>query len=101
MQWIGLFFVALGLLHGTLAEGQSASCHVAASLEKTHVFVREVDQDGNPLEGLASGWIEPGDRMPIASRTGKIVINYQLSSSDKGFKMDPVECSNGGVISVP
>jgi len=73
-------------------------------MEKTRIFVRELDQDGNPLRGLDSewsGWVNLGDRMPIASRTGLISISYRLSSSDKEFMMDPTGCSDGVVISVP
>jgi len=73
-------------------------------MEKTRIFVRELDQDGNPLRGLDSewsGWVNLGDRMPIASRTGLISISYRLSSSDKEFMMDPTACSDGVVISVP
>lgn len=102
--WIAVFFVAAGLLHDAPALGQSPSCYILANMEKTRIFVRELDQDGNPLRGLDSewsAWVNPGDRMPVTSRTGKIVINYQLSSSDKGFKMNPVDCANGGVIPVP
>ena len=60
-----------------------------------------VDQDGNPLGQLGSGWVNPGEQMPIISQTGNISINYRLSSSDKMVMMDPTNCSDGAVISVP
>jgi len=102
--WIAVFLVAAGLLHDAPALGQSPSCYILASMEKTRIFVRELDQDGNPLRGLDSewsSWVNQGDQMPITSRTGRISISYQLSSSDKSFKMDPTGCSGGAVISVP
>ena len=102
--WTALLFVAAGLLHDAPALGQGPSCYVSPSMEKTRIFVRELDQDGNPLRGLHSewsGWVNQGDQMPIISRTGRISISYQLSSSDKGFMKDPTGCSDGIVISVP
>ena len=99
--WIAVFLVTAGLLHDAPALGQSPSCYVLASMEKTRIFVRELDQDSNPLGELGSGWVNQGDQAPIISRTGRISISYQLSSSDKGFMMDPTGCSDGVVISVP
>jgi hypothetical protein len=94
-------FHVLGIFGDAPAHGQSASCYVLASMEKTFVFIRELDQDGNPLGELGSGWIDQGNQVPVTSRTGKIAISYQLSSSDKKFETDPKDCSNGRVISVP
>lgn len=99
--WIGVFLVAAGLLHEAPALGQSPSCYVLASMEKTFIFVRELDQDSNPLGELGNGWINQGNQLPITSRTGQISISYQLSSSDKRQMMDPTGCSGGVVISVP
>jgi len=99
--WAAVFFVAAGLLHDSTALGQSPSCYVLASMEKTRIFVRELDQDSNPLGELGSGWVNQGDQLPIISRTGQISISYQLASSDKPFMKDPTSCSNGVVISVP
>jgi hypothetical protein len=90
-----------GLLWNAPAQGQSASCYVSAGMEKTFIFVRELDQDGNPLGDLGSGWIDQGSQMPLTSSTGKISISYQLSSSDKRVEMDPQACSGGTVISIP
>jgi hypothetical protein len=99
--WMAVFFVAAGLLHNAPALGQSASCYILANMEKTRIFVRELDQDSNPLGELGSGWVNQGDQAPIISRTGRISISYQLSSSDKSFMKDPTSCSDGVVISVP
>lgn len=102
--WVGMLIVATGFLHDAPALGQGPSCYVSPSMEKTRIFVRELDQDGNPVRGLDSewsGWVNLGDRMPIASRTGRISISYRPSSSDKEFMMDPTSCSEGIVISVP
>jgi hypothetical protein len=99
--WVAVLLVAAGLLHEAPAQGQGPSCYVTTSMEKTFIFVRELDQDDNPLGQLGSGSVNPGDQMPIVSRTGKISINYQLSSSDKMVMMDPAGCADGAVISVP
>jgi hypothetical protein len=98
---ISIFLASMGLLIDPPAQGQSASCSISASMEKTFVFIRELDQDGNPLGELGSGWIDQGNQVPVTSRTGKIAISYQLSSSDKRFETDPKDCSNGRVITVP
>ena len=98
---ISIFLVSMGPLFDAPAKGQSASCYISAGMEKTFIFVRELDQDGNPLGELGSGWIDQGNQVPVTSRTGKIAISYQLSSSDKRFETDPKDCSNGSVITVP
>ncbi len=89
------------LLHETAVQGQGPSCYLTGSIGKTFFFVRELDQDSNPLGQLGSGWVNPGEQMPIISVTGNISINYRLSSSDKMVMMDPTRCSDGAVISVP
>jgi hypothetical protein len=98
---LGLFLVVMGLLSGATALGQGASCYAAPSLENTFIFVRELDQDGNPLNELNSGWVKQGDQMPVISRTGRISINYRPASSDKMVMMDPADCSGGAVVQVP
>ena len=70
-------------------------------MEKTFVSARELDQDSNPLGEIGSGWVAPGEQVAVNSRTGRIVIKYQLGSSDKSFQTDPQDCSGGRVISVP
>jgi hypothetical protein len=99
--WFAVFLSAAVFWHNAPALGQDSSCYITPSMEKTFFFVRELDQDGNPLGELGSGWFNQGDKVAIISRTGRISISYQLSSSDKRVKMDPTDCSGGTVISVP
>jgi hypothetical protein len=99
--WVAVVFSAAGLWHAASALGQDPSCYLTPSTEKTFFFVRELDQDSNPLGELASGWFNKGDKLAITTRTGRISISYQLSSSDKRIKMDPTGCTGGAVISVP
>jgi len=98
---ISIFLAAMGLLHDPPAQAQSASCYIYAGIENTHVLVRELDTDGNPQQQIYSGWINQGERVPLYSRSGKIDVNYRLSSSDKTFGRDDTDCSAGNVISVP
>ena len=98
---ISIFLAAMGMLHGAPAQGQSASCYVNAGMENTHIMVRELDMDGNPLNEIYSGWINQGQQVPIYSRSGKIDVNYRQVSSDKTIGRDDVDCSDGRVISVP
>jgi hypothetical protein len=100
-RWAAALFMAWKLLPSAPVLGQSSSGYVSAAMEQTFISVHEVDQDGNPLGELGSGWVQKEDQLEISSRTGSIVISYQLSSSDKRFMMDPVSCSGGTVISVP
>lgn len=93
--------VVTSLLPAGPSMAQGPSCYVTPGMEKTFVSVRELDQDSNPLEELGSGWLKLGEQVPVNSRTGSIVIKYQLSSSDKGIQTDPQDCSNGRVITVP
>jgi len=99
--WGAFVFLVAVLWLGPPALGQDPSCYLAPSTEKTFFFVRELDQDSNPLGELGSGWFNQGDRMPVISRTGRIAISYQVSSSDKRIMLDPADCSSGAVISVP
>ena len=96
-----MFALVLGLSAVSTLMAQGPSCYVTPGIEKTMVSVREVDQDGNPLGELGSGWLNLGEQVPINSRTGRIVVNYQQTSSDKGFQTEPQDCSSGTVITVP
>ena len=98
---ISIFLVAMGLLHEASAEVQNASCYVYAGIETTHVFVRELDMDSNPLREIYNGWIKQNQKVPILSSSGKIDVNYRQASSDKVIGSDDVDCSDGRVISVP
>lgn len=98
---IAFFWAAMGLMVDAPAQGQSAPCYVYAGMENTHVFIRELDMDGNPKDQIYSGWINQGQKVPVYSRSGKIDVNYRLASSDKTFGSDDNDCSNGRVISVP
>jgi hypothetical protein len=93
--------VLMSLFSASASMAQGPSCYVTPGMEKTFVSVREVDQDSNPLGELGSGWLKQGEQTAVTSRTGRIVIKYQLDSSDKGFQTDPQDCSNGRVITVP
>ena len=93
--------VLVTLLPAIPSMAQEPSCYVTPGLEKTFVSVRELDQDSNPLGEIGRGWLNLGEQVPINSRTGNIVINYQLASSDKGIQTDPQGCSDGRVITVP
>ena len=98
---ISISLVAMGLLVDAPAQNQEASCYVAAGIENTHIVVRELDMDDNPLNEIYSGWINQGQQVPINSRTGNVDVNYRQASSDKTFGSDDRDCSNGRVISVP
>jgi hypothetical protein len=98
---ISIFLAAMGLLVDAHAQSQDAPCYVAAGIENTHIYVRDLDMDDNPLDEIFSGWIAQGQQVPINSRTGKVDVNYRQASSDKTFGSDDRDCSNGRVISVP
>jgi hypothetical protein len=98
---ISISLAAMGMLIDAPAQDQDASCYVAAGIENTHIYVRELDMDDNPLNEIFSGWINQGQQVPITSRTGKVDINYRQASSDKTFGSEDRDCSNGRVISVP
>jgi len=96
-----MFTLIASLLAAAPLMAQGPSCYVSPGMERTFVSVRELDQDSNPLGEIGSGWVTPGEQVAINSRTGRIVIKYQLASSDKSFQTDPQDCSGGRVISVP
>jgi len=99
----GIVMLTLTVIFSAAAplSAQGPSCYVTPGMERTFVSVREVDQDSNPLEEIGSGWLRPGEQIPINSRTGRIVIKYQQASSDKGFETDPLDCADGRVLTVP
>jgi hypothetical protein len=99
--WGAVVLSAAALWLGPPVLGQDPSCYLAPSIEKTFFFVRELDSDSNPLGELSSGWFNQGDKMAITTRTGRVAISYQVSSSDKRVMLDPTDCSGGTVISVP
>ena len=77
------------------------SCYVSPSMERTYIFIRDLDSDGNPIGQLGGGWVDYADQAPVISRSGNIVISYRQSSSDKAYKTDALGCAGGNVISVP
>ena len=78
-----------------------ASCYVTPSFERTYIFIRELDSDGNPIGQIGGGWVDYADQAPVISRSASITISYRQSSSDKAFKTDALGCAGGNVISVP
>jgi hypothetical protein len=84
------------------ASGQGPTCYVSPSMERTYIFIRELDSDGNPVGQRGGGrWVGFGEQAPVTSSTGNISINYRPESSDREIKMDPASCTGGNVISVP
>jgi len=88
-------------LPDTRAQGQGPSCYVSPSMERTYIFIRELDSDGNPVNELGGRWVKFGEQAPVTSGTGNISISYRLASSDKEIVMDPTTCADGEVVSVP
>ena len=86
---------------GGPARAQEPSCYVSPSMERTYIFIRELDSDGNPKGELGGRWVNFGEQAPVASGTGSIAISYRLSSSDREILMDATTCSGGNVISIP
>jgi hypothetical protein len=100
--WITLLVVATAFTaFDCPAQGQGPTCYVSPSMEKTFVFIRELDSDGNPVGELGGRWVNFAEQAPVTSNTGNIAISYRLSSSDKEILMDPTSCADGNVISVP
>jgi hypothetical protein len=86
---------------GSPAQAQGPSCYVSPSMEKTYMFIRELDSDGNPVNELGGLWVNFGEQAPVTSSTGNIAISYRPASSDREILMDATPCSGGNVISVP
>lgn len=80
---------------------QGPSCYLSPSIERTYIFLRELDSDGNPVNELGGQWVDFGRQAPVTSGTGIISINYRPASSDREIMMDPAECQGGNVIFVP
>lgn len=99
--WIVMFLLIVSLFAVTPLMAQSPSCYVTPQTEKTRVVVRELDQDGNPQKQIASQWISLGERLPITSDTGKIIISYQEVFEHRGYQTSDLDCSNRRVIKVP
>jgi hypothetical protein len=100
--WVALLALIAGVaaVDGS-ARAQGPSCYVSPSMERTYIFIRELDSDGNPKAELGGRWVDFGAQAPVTSSTGSIAISYRPSSSDKEILMDPESCSGGNVISVP
>jgi hypothetical protein len=63
--------VTISLLHDAAAEVQDASCYVYAGIETTHVFVRELDSDSNPLREIYNDWIKQNLKVPTLKQQRK------------------------------
>ena len=99
---VALLVVAVaGPIAGSPAQAQGPSCYVSPSMEKTYMFIRELDSDGNPVGELGGRWVNFGEQAPVTSSTGNIAISYRPASSDREILMDATPCAGGNVISVP
>ena len=96
-----LVVAVAGPIAGSPAQAQGPSCYVSPSMEKTYMFIRELDSDGNPVGELGGLWVNFGEQAPVTSSTGNIAISYRPASSDREILMDATPCSGGNVISVP
>ncbi len=99
---VALLVVAVaGPIAGSPAQAQGPSCYVSPSMEKTYMFIRELDSDGNPVGEIGGRWVNFGEQAPVTSSTGNIAISYRLASSDLEILMDATPCAGGNLISVP
>ncbi len=102
-RWLAIGVAAVVVWAAPAGEvtAQGPSCYLSPSIERTYIFLRELDSDGNPVNELGGQWVDFGAQAPVVSSTGSLSINYRPASSDREIMMDPAPCQGGNVISVP
>ena len=76
-------------------------CWIEATVEKTWVYVTELDEDGANETRLWEGWIEQDQRQKIESSRGHISYDYRQASDDRTYGDNPADCDNGNTITIP
>jgi hypothetical protein len=84
-----------------LAPADENWCWIKATVEKTYVYVTELDEDGANETRLWEGWIEQDERQKIESSRGQISYDYRQASDDRTYGDNPAECDNGNTITIP
>jgi hypothetical protein len=76
-------------------------CWLEATIERTYVYVTELDEDGANETILWEGWIEQGERQKIKSAQGQISYDYRLASDGRTYGDNSADCDNGNSVRIP
>ena len=98
--------VIIALLFGliyfpSVAPADEHVCWIEATVEKTWVYVTELDEDGANETRLWEGWIKQDQRQKIVSSRGRISYDYRQASDDRTYGDNPADCDNDNTITIP
>ena len=85
----------------SVAQADEHVCWIEATVEKTYVYVTELDADGANETRLWEGWIKQDQRQKIVSSRGRISYDYRQASDDRTYGDNPADCDNDNTITIP
>lgn len=98
---LGLIFL-LGVFSPIQAAADEFTCEMRATLDNYHVYVRDLDRNGNPTRDiLYRGWLMRGDTLPLTSRSGRITYSFKADSDYRDSGRNESVCHKNRIIRLP
>ena len=99
----GLVSILLfGVLSAKEAAAQEFTCKRRASLDNYHVYIRDLDRDGNPTGNiLFKGGLISGDSLTLAGRSGRISHAFGADSGCRDCGSNGEVCRNNRILGLP
>lgn len=98
---LGLILILCALFPAQTA-ANDFTCEMRATLDNYHVYVRDLDRNGNPTRDiLYRGWLMKGDTLPLTSRSGRITYSFKADSDYRDSGRNENICTHNRVITLP
>ena len=95
-----LLLIAL-MCFPSVASAGDKWCRLEATIERTYVYVTELDEDEANETIIWEGWIEQGGSQKITSARGQISYDYRLASEGRTYGDNSADCDNGNTVRIP
>ncbi|CAB1065328.1 hypothetical protein D1BOALGB6SA_10125 [Olavius sp. associated proteobacterium Delta 1] len=78
------------------------TCQIKADRDNIHLYVRDVDRDGNPTRRIIfRGWLLQGQTISLKSLSGRISVNFKADSAKRGSGSNELKCSGNQTHTLP
>ncbi len=89
------------MYYPSVVSAEDKWCWLEATIERTYVYVTELDEDEANETILWEGWIGQDERQKINSATGQISYDYRLASAGRTYGDNSADCDNGNTVRIP
>jgi len=99
----GIFSICfLGLFAPLEGSADEYTCEMRATVDNYWLFIRDLDQDGNPTRDiLFRGWLMRGDSLALSSRSGRISYTFKGDSDYRDSGRNEGLCNNNRILRLP